>query len=164
MPDVKTPKVPDSDRISELWAAVKVLLAGKVDTETLKDYPKMDAVVTAITEALKTYPTDTEMKSAISQALSDYMTTSEINDAIADAVSSASGLHYELVEQLPEEGETNIIYLLPNGKGEEDIYDEWFYFNSKWERIGSTGVDLSNYWSKEELQIMTAEELEEILT
>lgn len=167
MPETKTPKVPDDDRVSELWAAIKVRLAGKVDTETLKDYPKVDAVVAAITEALKGYPTDTEMQSAIATALTDYMTASEVNDAIAAAVTSASGLHYELVEELPEVGESNVIYLLPNGNESneeaDDFYDEWYYFNDTWNRIGSTGVDLSNYWSKDELQIMTAEELEEIL-
>lgn len=167
MPEIKTPKVLDGDRIAELWAAFKVLLAGKVDTETLKDYPKVDAVVAAITEALKSYPTDSEMQSAIAEALTDYMTVSEVNAAIAAAVASSSGLHYELVNVLPEVGESNVIYLLPNGNESDqeanDFYDEWFYFNGKWERIGSTGVDLSNYWSKDELQIMTAEELEEIL-
>lgn len=157
-----TPKVPDADRISELWAAFKVLLAGKVDFETLKDYPKVDAVVAAITEALKSYPTDAEMQSAIASALTDYMTTSDVNDAIAAAVSSVSGLRYELVEELPESGESNVIYLVPNGNKINNFYDEWFYFG-KWELLGSTGVDLSGYWSKQELNIMTAEELEEIL-
>lgn len=158
-----TQKVPDADRIGELWAAMKVLLAGKVDTDTLKEYPKVDAVVAAITEALKSYPTDSEMQTAIATALTNYMTSSEINDAIAAAVSSATGLRYELVDELPEVGENNVIYLLPNGSEGSNFYDEWFYFGEKWERIGSTGVNLDNYWSKSDLQIMTAEELEEIL-
>lgn len=157
-------KVPDTDRISELWAAVKVLLAGKVDTETLKEYPKVDAVVAAITEALKSYPTDEEMQDAIAAALTDYMTETEINDAIVEAIRSVSGLRYEPVEELPETGESNVIYLLPNGnEGEDDYYDEWFYYNGKWERLGTGGMNLAGYWSKEELTIMTAEELEEIL-
>lgn len=164
MADSSARKVPDSDRIVELWAAFKVLLAGKVDFETLKDYPKTNAVVTAITEALKSYPTDTEMQDAISTALADYMLTSDVNDAIAAAVASVSGLHYEPVESLPETGESNVIYLLPNGSdGENDYYDEWFYYNGKWERLGTGGMNLAGYWSKEELTIMTTEELEEIL-
>lgn len=162
-----TPKVPNADRISEMWAAFKVLLARKVDTETLDDYPKIDAVVTAIKEALKNYPTDSDMEDAIVEALTDYMTSSEINDAIVSAVTSSAGLHYELVDELPAIGETNVIYLLPNGNEEnsdaDDFYDEWYYYNEKWNRIGNTGADLSNYWSKDELTIMTEEELEEIL-
>lgn len=71
MAETSTPKVPDSNRISELWAEFKVLLSGKVDLETLKDYPKVDAVVEVMTEALKSYPTDTEMQAAIASAISE---------------------------------------------------------------------------------------------
>lgn len=156
--------VPDADRISELWAAMKVLLAGKVDIETLKEYPKVDAVVAAITEALKVHPTDTEMQAAISAALTDYMTTSEVNDAIVEAVKSVSGLRYEPVDALPEIGEANVIYLIPRDGDETDPYDEWFYYNGKWVRLGSASPELSSYWSKEELAIMTAEDLEAILS
>lgn len=167
MPD-NTPtkvKVPDGERISELWAAVKTLLAGKVDTSQLEDYPTIDAMATAITTALSSYPSDIEMQEAIADALSDYMTESEVNDAIVEAVKSTSGLHYELVDgnELPETGESNAIYLLSSGRDGDNVYDEWFYFNGKWELIGTTEVDVSKYWTKEELQIMTKEELEDIL-
>lgn len=157
-------KVPDGDRIQELWATFKLLLSGKVDTDTLKDYPKVDAVVAMVTKALQDYPTDEEMRLAITDALTDYMTGAEVNAAIVEAVKSVSGLRYEPVETLPETGESNVIYLLPNGnEGEDDYYDEWFYYNGKWERLGTGGMNLAGYWSKDELTIMTAEELEEIL-
>lgn len=68
MPENNTPtkvKVPDGERISELWAAVKTLLAGKVDLSQLEDYPS-----------------DTEMQEAIADALSDYTTVSEVNEAV----------------------------------------------------------------------------------
>lgn len=163
MDDTQKSSVPNSDRITELWAAMKVLLSGKVDMETLKDYPKVDAVIAAITAALKDYPTDTEMQAAISSALADYMTTSEVNAAIVEAVKSVGGLHYEPVDKLPEEGDANTIYLLPSEGDDVNSYDEWFYFDGKWEPLGTTKVDLSGYWSKNELTIMTSEELEEIL-
>lgn len=157
-------RVPNDQRIAELWLVFKTLLAGKVDTDTLEEYPKVDAVVAAITKALQNYPTDTQMQTAIAEALTDYMTESEVNDAIVEAVKSVSGLRYEPVEELPETGAPNVIYLLPNGgSGEDDYYDEWFYYNGKWERLGTGGTNLAGYWSKEELTIMTAEELEEIL-
>lgn len=157
-------KVPDADRIQDLWTTLKTLLSGKVDTATLAEYPKADAVVTAITKALQDYPTDEDMQTAIASVLSDYMTKAEVNAAIVEAVKSVSGLRYEPVEALPETGESNVIYLLPNGSdGEDDYYDEWFYYNGKWERLGTGGINLAGYWSKEELTIMTAQELEEIL-
>lgn len=167
MSEVTIQKVPNADRVSELWAAFKVLLSGKVDTSVLDSYATVDAVATAITTALVSYPTDTEMRSAISTALVDYMTASEVNDAIASAVASSSGLHYEVVETLPKEGDSKIIYLISNGNEDnedaDDFYDEWYYYNGKWNFLGTTKPDLSNYWSKDELKIMTAEELEELL-
>ena len=42
--------------------------------------------------------------------------------------------------------ETNIIYLIPSAKQTSDnVYDEWIYVDNKWELIGTTKVDLSNY-------------------
>lgn len=163
MADNHVYKVPDSDRIAELWMAIKVLLAGKVDTSALSDYPTIDGVITMITQALTSYPTDGEVQASITAALSGYMTTSEVNDAIVAAVSSASGLHYELVDQLPSSGDSKVIYLVPNGTTGSNFYDEWFYYDNKWEFLGTTEPDLSNYWNKDELQIMTKSDLEEIL-
>lgn len=160
-------KVPNSERVAELWMAIKLLLAGKVDVKELENYSTVDATVTAITMALQSYPTDIEMRVAISTALSNYMTTSEVNDAILQAISSISTMHYVLVDELPEVGDEDAIYLVSNGNEDDenadDFYDEYYYYDGKWNRIGSTNVDLSNYWSKDELQIMTQEELEAIL-
>lgn len=157
-------KVPDREGIIQLWTSIKTLLSGKVDTKTLEGYPTIDSVAAAITAALQEYPTDEEVQTLISEALVDYMTEAEVNAAIVEAVKSVSGLRYEPVETLPETGESNVIYLLPNGnEGEDDYYDEWFYYNGKWERLGTGGMNLAGYWSKEELTIMTSEELEEIL-
>lgn len=157
-------RVPNSEGVKQLWLAVKTLLSGKVDSATLEGYPTIDSVATTIATALQDYPTDDDMQTAISSALTEYMTEAEVNAAIVDAVKSVSGLRYEPVEALPETGESNVIYLLPNGsEGEDDYYDEWFYYNGKWERLGTGGMNLAGYWSKEELTIMTSEELEEIL-
>lgn len=157
-------KVPDREGIVQLWTSIKTLLSGKVDTKTLEGYPTIESVATAIATALQDYPTDEEMKTEIASALGDYMTEAEVNAAIVEAVKSVSGLSYEPVEELPETGESNVIYLLPNGnEGEDDYYDEWFYYNGKWERLGTGGMNLAGYWSKEELEIMTSEEMDEIL-
>lgn len=153
----------NGDRTKELWATIKTLLAGKVDTSVLDDYVTTDAVATAITTALTTYPTNTEVSDAIQAALADYMTSTEVTDAIAAAISSSAGLRFEFVDELPETGEANIIYLVDNGQEGNNVKDEYMWLNDKYERIGSTSVDLTNYWSKDDLSIMTSEELQEIL-
>lgn len=42
-----------------------------------------------------------------------------------------------------------VIYLTANGGNEaSNVYDEWIYSNSAWEKVGTTTVDLSQYYTK----------------
>ena len=60
----------------------------------------------------------------------------------------------EVVTELPTIGENNIIYLIARTNQEtSNIYDEYIYVNSAWEKIGSTDVDLTNYALKNEIPI-----------
>lgn len=60
-----------------------------------------------------------------------------------------SNLRYVIVEELPQTGENNVIYLVPKSTSKtNNYYDEYMYINSEWELIGDTEVDLSNYLSK----------------
>lgn len=57
----------------------------------------------------------------------------------------------QVVDTLPETGETDTIYLLKKEKpGVQNVYDEYVYTNGSWEHIGDTSVDLINYYTKEE--------------
>ncbi len=150
-------------RTAELWAAVKTALAGKADLSALDGYTTPDAVATAITSALTSYATNAGVQTAIATALADYMTASEVNDAIASAVVAASGIRFEAVAALPDTGEANVIYLVPNNKTGNNVKDEYMWIDGKWELLGSTAADFAGYWAKEELSAMTADELKAIL-
>lgn len=154
----------NSERLSELWAAIQTALGAKADKSELGGYTTPDAVATAITSALANYATNAAVQTAITTALANYMTESEVNDAIAEAVVQAAGIRFEKVDQLPETGEANVIYLVPNDSTSgSNVRDEYMWIDGKWEIMGSTAVDLAGYWSKEELAVMTAEELKAIL-
>lgn len=58
--------------------------------------------------------------------------------------------NFQIVDSLPTENiSTSTIYLVPSTKPEaENIYDEYIYVNNKWEHIGSTSIDLSDYVTK----------------
>ena len=58
---------------------------------------------------------------------------------------------FEVVDTLPESDiKSNVIYLVPaNVSGLNNIYDEYIYVNDKWELIGNTSIDLSQYATKE---------------
>lgn len=85
--------------------------------------------------------------------------TDTVIDAVKEFIDQISGSSFEIVPIDPATGfpdvETpskNIIYLTAKTDGStEDSYDEWIYTNNKWERIGSTDIDLSAYVTKTEL-------------
>lgn len=153
----------NQDRVSELWTAIKTALGQKADKSELSGYTTPDAVATAITSALADYATTAGVATQIATALVNYMTKSEVEDAIIDAVADAIGITFETVDTLPETGETNVIYFVPNNQSGNNVKDEYMWIDDKWELIGSTAITLKGYWSKTELTAMTAEELQAIL-
>jgi hypothetical protein len=87
------------------------------------------------------------------QKSGDYTTSDDVNKAIGDALEGITGIDFKIVESLPETGEKGIIYLVSNNGKDLNIYDEyiWLSDSSSFEKIGSTDIDLSNYWSKTDL-------------
>lgn len=81
--------------------------------------------------------------------IENYYTKGEINQKFADII---SGKSWVVVAELPARGNSNYIYLVPNGSSGSNAYDEyvWLSFSNKYEKIGSTAVDLSNYYTKAE--------------
>lgn len=50
-----------------------------------------------------------------------------------------------------EEPEEKVFYFEKSSTDTENLYDEYVYFNSAWEKIGSNKIDLSDYYTKEEV-------------
>ena len=69
---------------------------------------------------------------------------------ISNIASRVEGLKIELVEVLPEVGDSKVLYLKKKEDSVDDSYDEYLFVNGKWEVVGSTKVDLSNYYTKSE--------------
>lgn len=86
--------------------------------------------------------------SDIMAELSNYYTKSEVNELI----DSIENMHIEVVSELPQTGDTNIIYLVPKEGEEPNVYDEYIYVRNSWEKIGDTDIDLSNYVTTGDLQ------------
>ena len=61
-------------------------------------------------------------------------------------VSAIPKFAIEVVTELPTENISGTtVYLVKHEHGDKDIYDEWIYVNSTWEKIGNTDVDLTAY-------------------
>ncbi len=69
-------------------------------------------------------------------------------------IANLANLQIEIVDQLPSVGETNIIYLVKIILFLLQIYMMNMYFvDGKWEKIGDTEIDLSNYYTRDEVTI-----------
>ncbi|WP_235272601.1 hypothetical protein [Gardnerella vaginalis] len=65
-----------------------------------------------------------------------------------------------MVDSLPQTGDKATIYLISDNKGENDAYDEYIYVNDRFEKIGTTSVDLSGYVKKEDVKSISNEEID----
>lgn len=69
----------------------------------------------------------------------------EVNELIGDIAT----IQISVVESLPSTGESNVIYLVAKTPSEsQNVYDEYLYTGTAFEKIGDTAIDLSNYLTK----------------
>lgn len=92
-------------------------------------------------------------------------TTAFVKTAVDAAVGSVTQISYEVVQSLPASGSTGVIYLVSHSHGASDVYDEyiWLTSSSKFEKIGNTDIDLSNYVQTSDLVAITNTEIDTIV-
>ena len=76
---------------------------------------------------------------------SGFQTASDVSTAIASAIGGITQFSIEVVQELPQTGEVGVIYLVAHSHGTGDVYDEYIWTGSGYEKIGNTDVDLTNY-------------------
>lgn len=106
----------------------------------------------------KGYQTSSQVESAI--ASKGYQTSEQVQQAINSAVSGITGIEFSVVEELPGTGKKGVIYLLSNLGTGQNVYDEYIWVESKYEKIGTTEVDLSNYYNTENFTAITNGEID----
>ena len=80
---------------------------------------------------------------------------------VDDLVSGVISLDIRVVTALPTTDiSSTTIYLVPKAASANNIYDEYIYVNNSWELIGSTEVDLSDYYTKAEIDATLGDYLE----
>lgn len=81
----------------------------------------------------------------------DYFTEEDIAGIETEILSEIDVLNIEIVQTLPTTDiDPKTIYLVPKQGSQNDSYDEYMYINNQWEHIGSTDIDLSDYYTKTE--------------
>lgn len=76
-------------------------------------------------------------------------------------ISNLSSIDVQIVETLPTTGiSTSTIYLIKIGTTTN--YDQWMYIDNVWANIGSTVIDLSNYYNKTEVDTLLNNKVDKI--
>ena len=147
-------KIKDADLIQQLTSGLMLPVGNTSDPTTasainltgLKNYIDSDKATVAITGSY----TDLSDK----PNLNDFVQVSTLNSnfynktQVDNLIGNVSGVSFEIVSSLPQTGSPSVIYLLYNQ--ETDVYDEWIYTNDEWVSIGSTSIDLSNYYTRQQ--------------
>ena len=108
----------------------------------------------------KGYQNATQVNNAITSK--GYQTESQVSALINSAVSGITGISFEIVGSLPTTGKAGVIYLLSNSGTAPNVYDEYIWLNTKFEKIGTTAVDLSGYVQASEIVAITNAEIDAI--
>lgn len=85
--------------------------------------------------------------------------------AVQKMISDARHMKKEIVAIKPSTGDENTMYLVgPKGDG-NNIYEEWLFVNSKWEKIGdtSTEVNLDGYLKEADIQAISTAEINQAM-
>lgn len=130
------------------------------------------------------YTNEEKAKVAAAQSASDvesaitgkgYQTAAQVQSAITSAMAGISGIDFSIVSDfasLPATGAKGIIYLVPNSGSGNNSYDEYVWITigtgqdatSRYEKIGTTEVDLSGYVQTSDLSAITNAEIDTIIT
>lgn len=113
---------------------------------------------------LSQFTNDSNFITAAVNNLANYYTKSNTytKTEVDNLIGAIKTISIEVVASLPSTGASNIIYLVSNGGSNPNAYDEyvWVASTNKFEKIGTTAVDLSGYWSKTDLIECTNEDIE----
>lgn len=129
-------------------ASIKTLTDGKANkATTLAGYGITDA---KIANGVITLGSNTITPLTAHQSLAGYYkktetySQTEVNAKLADL---QKGL-VAIVDKLPDTGDAGKIYLVKTGTETQNVYTEYVYVNSAWEKLGEQKLDLSGYLTK----------------
>lgn len=155
----------DLEGLTRYDGKIKVLIASKADAtatstalQTLTSNLEAEASArgdadTALSGRITTLENAGFITNAVNNLVNYYKKSETYTQAEVNALIGAiKTIHFEVVQTLPAEGESNVIYLVPHSHGTNDSYDEYAWVSVsgtyQWEKIGNTDVDLSGYVQK----------------
>lgn len=75
-----------------------------------------------------------------------------VDDSITSAIGDIVSFGVELVDELPTENiSSSTVYMVPAAEaGEQNVREEYLYTEHGWEMVGSTQINLENYYATED--------------
>jgi len=83
-----------------------------------------------------------------------------VYDLLTSMVANITTIRMVVVPSLPANGEANVFYLI---QVDDDTYRQYIYVDGQWFDLGTTEIDLSGYWAKDELVALTNAEIQGII-
>lgn len=138
---------------------LEVLEAINATSEIPDEYPEwIDLANDKIKEMDNLNVTTERVEDGVDIVLTDKKgntTRTEVKDGApgpAGPQGEPGAVKMQVVDTLPETGRTDTIYLVKkDNPGVQNLYDEYIYTETGWEHIGDTSVDLSDYYTKNEV-------------
>lgn len=127
-----------------------------INKETEDNINTINKSISSITSNLETIVVDNLTSDDTTKALSAKQ--GKVLKSLIDAIKSFSIIVLQEEEDLPGTGNPNTLYFKKKEGSDKDIYNEYIYIENTWELIGSTEVDLSNYYTKD--QVYTKSEVD----
>lgn len=89
----------------------------------------------------------------VSGITNNYYTKNKIDEIVSginETIENSKIDLFEVVSELPESGENNKVYLVPNNIEGDNSFTEYIYVNNKWEKVGEiqSTVELDDYYNK----------------
>lgn len=70
---------------------------------------------------------------------------------VMDAIAEVTSFEFEVVQELPATGVKGVIYLKEHSESGVDMYEEFIWITNRYEKLGDTRIDLSNYYTKSQV-------------
>lgn len=122
-------------------------LNSKADSSVLNSYAKKSDVQTALT--FDAAPTSGSTNPVTSGGIKTYV--DNINTSLNNKISSIPKFSISVVTTLPTTSiSSTTIYLVKTNSTTQNLYTEYIYINSAWEKLGEQTIDLSQYYTKTE--------------
>lgn len=129
-------------------------LEGKIDVHPVKDIQTADGK-SILVDGIATVDNVFDSESESNNPLTHAAIAGKIKE-IEGTISLLPKFDIEVVSELPTENiSETTIYLVVKEEGEQvdsNVYSEYIYVNSEWEKIGEQKIDLSNYYTKKEIE------------